>query len=162
MKRSLLVIALCCMVPVLLHSRDGYSIMQYALFFDYNDTAINDTAKKALDDAIMFIKDNDTQGVYLTAYTDNIGVVKYRKTVAWKRTAIIKEYMVTEGVDDKLIRIIRSSKEEFATNNRTKEERATNRQVLIEVSYYKKKVIQEPFGLQENLLEKNYIQEKGN
>ncbi|MDI1308090.1 MAG: OmpA family protein [Methylotenera sp.] len=72
--------------------------------FGFDKAKLQDGAKPILDETVAKIKANpELSAVIVTGHTDRIGSTAYNQKLSEKRAAIVKEYLVSQGVDAAMI-----------------------------------------------------------
>lgn len=72
--------------------------------FGFDKAKLQDGAKPILDDTVAKIKANpELKTVIVTGHTDRIGSAAYNQKLSEKRANIVKEYLVSQGVDAAII-----------------------------------------------------------
>jgi len=87
------------------------------------------------------MKENKFLSIQLTGHTDNIGSAEYNLVLSRKRAALVKEYLMSQGVSSDRIRIDYKGIANPIESNSTTEGRSKNRRVDIEIIKHT-----EPFG----------------
>ena len=102
-------------------------------FFDFDKYALKPEGKSSLDGLVANIKNLDVEVIVAVGHTDSIGTDAYNQKLSERRANAVKEYLVSKGVDPKKIYTEGKGKRQPVADNRTKEGRAKNRRVEIEV-----------------------------
>ncbi len=72
--------------------------------FGFDKAKLQDGAKPILDETVAKIKANpELKMVIVTGHTDRIGSKAYNQKLSEKRAAIVKEYLVSQGIDPAII-----------------------------------------------------------
>jgi outer membrane protein OmpA-like peptidoglycan-associated protein len=79
-------------------------------------------------------KDTELDVLMVTGHTDAIGSEAYNNQLSLARAESVKAYLVSKGVDVTRVRTIGQGKSQPIADNATKEGRAKNRRVEIEVN----------------------------
>jgi OOP family OmpA-OmpF porin len=115
---------------------DGYGCPQTATIkvnfkpakYDITDDIINDLQNFAL-----FLKQNRGYDVIIYGYTDNLGKASANKLLSQKRANSVKEVLVRYGISETKLTAIGKGEENPIGNNETKEGRAKNRRIEVEL-----------------------------
>lgn len=101
--------------------------------FDFDRAVLKPYGKATLDGLVEKIKSVNLEVVIAVGHTDNVGTDAYNQKLGLRRAEAVKSYFISRGVD--AIRIYTESKGEKQpiADNKTREGRAKNRRVEIEV-----------------------------
>ncbi|MDR2083494.1 MAG: DUF5723 family protein [Bacteroidales bacterium] len=107
--------------------------------FDTNKATLKDEAKKFLDEYVIALsKNNKPRNIYIIGHADATGNDKINDPLSLQRAKSVKNYLVEKGVNDRVISLdYEGSRKPVAPNN-TKDGRAKNRRVEIEISFIDK------------------------
>ncbi len=102
-------------------------------FFDFNKAIVKPEGKAKLDELVNALNGLDIEVIVAVGHTDWIGTDKYNQKLSERRANAVKAYLVSKGVPaDKIFTEGKGKKQPIASN-KTKEGRAKNRRVEIEV-----------------------------
>lgn len=101
--------------------------------YPVNTSVITESQKQSLKDLAFQLKQNKFLSLQLTGYTDNIGSAEYNLSLSRKRAALVKEYLMSQGISGDRIRIDYKGIENPVASNSTTEGRTKNRRVEIEI-----------------------------
>jgi len=84
------------------------------VYFDYDKSALTDSAKKLLDRKIVILNANPSVGVQIEGHTDERGSSEYNLALGQQRAAAVKRYLTQHGIADARITIISYGEEKPA------------------------------------------------
>jgi OOP family OmpA-OmpF porin len=102
-------------------------------FFDFNKSVIKPEAKAKLDDLVDKIKAINLEVIIAVGHTDAVGSDEYNQKLSMRRSNAVKAYLINKGVDKARIYTEGKGEKQPVADNSTKEGRAKNRRVEIEV-----------------------------
>jgi OOP family OmpA-OmpF porin len=102
-------------------------------FFDFNKSVIKPEAKAKLDDLVDKIKAINLEVIIAVGHTDAVGSDVYNQKLSMRRSNAVKAYLISKGVDKTRIYTEGKGEKQPVADNSTKEGRAKNRRVEIEV-----------------------------
>ena len=102
-------------------------------FFDFNKSVIKPEAKAKLDDLVDKIKAINLEVIIAVGHTDAVGSEEYNQKLSMRRSNAVKAYLINKGVDKTRIYTEGKGEKQPVADNSTKEGRAKNRRVEIEV-----------------------------
>jgi len=102
-------------------------------FFDFDKSVLKPVAKAKLDDLIDKIKSINLEVIIAIGHTDAVGSDDYNLKLSMRRSNAVKAYLVSKGVDKTRIYTEGKGESQPVADNKTKEGRAKNRRVEIEV-----------------------------
>ena len=109
------------------------------LHFEFDSAAVSEEDTEKLNRAIKFVRAAVPEGCHRTSsvevigHTDSTGPDAYNQQLSLKRANAVIDYMRSEGVQVDLIPVGKGESEPVADNS-TKEGRAQNRRVVIDVN----------------------------
>jgi OOP family OmpA-OmpF porin len=101
--------------------------------FDFDKSALKPAGKAKLDDLVSKLKAVNLEVIIAVGHTDSIGTRAYNQKLSERRAAAVKDYLVSKGIEAKRIYTEGKSEMQPIADNRTKQGRANNRRVEIEV-----------------------------
>ena len=101
--------------------------------FDFDKAIIKNDAKAKLDDLVGKLKAINLEVIIAIGHTDSVGTPAYNQKLSVKRADAVKAYMVSKGIEPNRIYTEGKGEKQPIADNKTKEGRAKNRRVEIEV-----------------------------
>ncbi len=108
-------------------------------FFDFDKSVLKPAGKSKLSDLASKLQGIDIEVVVATGHTDSVGSDSYNMKLSLRRASAVKAFLVSKGIPAD--RIFTSGKGETTpvASNKTREGRAQNRRVEVEVVGLRKK-----------------------
>jgi len=101
--------------------------------FDFDKSVLKPEGKAKLDDLVGKLKAVNLEVVIAIGHTDSIGSDAYNRKLSMRRADAVKAYMVSKGIEANRIYTEGKGESQPIADNKTKEGRAKNRRVEIEV-----------------------------
>ena len=101
--------------------------------FDFDKSALKPEGKAKLDDLVSKLKAVNLEVIIAIGHTDSIGSKAYNQKLSLRRASSVKAYLVSKGIEANRVYTEGKGETQPVANNRTKEGRAKNRRVEIEV-----------------------------
>ena len=101
--------------------------------FDFDKSVIKADAKTKLDDLVGKLKAINLEVIIAIGHTDSVGSDAYNQKLSLRRAEAVKAYMVSKGIEPNRIYTEGKGEKQPIADNKTKEGRAKNRRVEIEV-----------------------------
>ena len=101
--------------------------------FDFNKSNFKPESYPILYDAAKTLLTHPDMKVTINGYTDNIGSESYNKKLSQKRADMVKEYLISKGVDGSRLTAVGMGESNPVGNNKTAEGRAMNRRIEFKV-----------------------------
>jgi OOP family OmpA-OmpF porin len=102
-------------------------------FFDFDKSVIKPEGKAKLDDLADKVKAINLEVIIAVGHTDSVGSDSYNQKLSMRRSQAVKAYLVSKGIDKTRIYTEGKGENQPVADNKTKEGRAKNRRVEIEV-----------------------------
>lgn len=102
-------------------------------FFDFDKSVIKPAGKAKLDDLVGKIKDINLEVIIAVGHTDSVGSDAYNQKLSVRRSEAVKAYLVSKGIEKNRVYTEGKGEKQPVATNKTKEGRAKNRRVEIEV-----------------------------
>jgi OOP family OmpA-OmpF porin len=102
-------------------------------FFDFDKSVLMPAGKAKLDDLVGKVKGINLEVIIAVGHTDSVGNDAYNQKLSVRRAEAVKAYLVTKGIEKNRIYTEGKGEKQPVADNMTKEGRAKNRRVEIEV-----------------------------
>jgi OOP family OmpA-OmpF porin len=102
-------------------------------FFDFDKHVIKPAGKAKLDDLVGKVKGINLEVIIAVGHTDSEGTDAYNQKLSVRRAESVKAYLVSKGIEKNRIYTEGKGEKQPVADNKTKEGRAKNRRVEIEV-----------------------------
>ena len=101
--------------------------------FDFDKSALKPDGKARLDDLVGKLKAVNLEVIIAIGHTDSIGSNAYNQKLSMRRASAVKAYLVSKGIAANRIYTEGKGETQPVADNKTKEGRAKNRRVEVEV-----------------------------
>jgi len=101
--------------------------------FDFDKSVLKPEGKARLDDLVGKLRAVNLEVIIAIGHTDSIGSKAYNQKLSVRRANAVKAYLVSKGIEANRIYTEGKGETQPIADNRTKEGRAKNRRVEIEV-----------------------------
>jgi OmpA-OmpF porin, OOP family len=102
-------------------------------FFDFDKSVLKKEGKAKLDDLVGKVKGINLEVIIAVGHTDSIGTDAYNQKLSVRRAEAVKAYLVSKGIEKNRVYTEGKGEKQPVADNKTKEGRAKNRRVEIEV-----------------------------
>ncbi|MBO1925089.1 OmpA family protein [Thiomicrorhabdus sp. 6S3-12] len=102
-------------------------------FFDFDSNNLNAKAKTQLNDYADYMKAVDDVTLKITGHTDSVGAKAYNQVLSERRANAVKTYLEEQGIAGDRMTAIGMGESSPIASNKTKDGRAQNRRVEIEI-----------------------------
>jgi len=103
------------------------------VLFDFDKSVIKPDGKSRLDDLAQKVRAISLEVVIAIGHADSIGTDAYNQKLSVRRAESVKAYLVSKGVEPNRIYTEGKGEKQPVASNKTKDGRAKNRRVEIEV-----------------------------
>ena len=103
------------------------------VFFDFDKSVIKPEGKSKLDDLSSKLKGINLEVVIAIGHADSIGSDAYNQRLSVRRAESVKAYLVSRGVESNRVYTEGKGEKQPVADNKSREGRAKNRRVEIEV-----------------------------
>jgi outer membrane protein OmpA-like peptidoglycan-associated protein len=101
--------------------------------FDFDKATIRSDARPVLDEAINILKSQGGVAVIAEGHTDSTGPEAYNMTLSQRRAKAVRDYLVAGGIDASRIETVGYGETQPVADNSTRDGRAQNRRVELDV-----------------------------
>ena len=102
-------------------------------FFDFDKAVLKPEGKAKLDDLVGKIQGINLEVIIAVGHTDSVGSDAYNQKLSVRRSEAVKAYLVSKGIEKNRVYTEGKGEKQPVADNKTKEGRAKNRRVEIEV-----------------------------
>ena len=102
-------------------------------FFDTGKSVLKPDARAKLDDLVAKTKDVNLEVIIAVGHTDSDGSDAYNQKLSVARAESVKKYLVSKGIETNRVYTEGKGEKQPVADNKTKEGKAKNRRVEIEV-----------------------------
>ena len=102
-------------------------------FFDFDKSVLKPEGKAKLDDLVSKMKGINLEVIIAVGHTDSVGSDAYNQKLSVKRSEAVKGYLVSKGIEKNRVYTEGKGEKQPVADNKTKEGKAKNRRVEIEV-----------------------------
>ncbi len=102
-------------------------------FFDFDKSVLKPEGKAKLDDLVSKVKGINLEVVIAVGHTDSVGTDAYNQGLSMRRSEAVKAYLVSAGIEKNRVYTEGKGEKQPVADNKTREGRAKNRRVEIEV-----------------------------
>ena len=102
-------------------------------FFDFDKAVLKAEGKAKLDDLVSKVKAINLEVIIAVGHTDATGGDAYNQKLSVARSEAVKAYLVSKGIEKNRVYTEGKGEKQPVADNKTKEGRAKNRRVEIEV-----------------------------
>jgi len=103
------------------------------VLFDFDKSVVKPDGKAKLDDLAAKVRGINLEVVIAIGHADSIGSDAYNQKLSVRRAESVKAYLVSKGIEANRVYTEGKGEKQPVADNRTREGRAKNRRVEIEV-----------------------------
>ncbi len=107
-------------------------------FFDFDKSVLKPEGKAKLDDLVSKVQGINLEVIVAVGHTDSVGSDAYNQKLSERRAQAVKAYLESKGIDKSRVYTDGKGEKQPVADNKTKDGRAKNRRVEIEVVGTKK------------------------
>lgn len=102
-------------------------------FFDFDKSVLKPEGKAKLDDLASKVQGINLEVIVAVGHTDSVGSDAYNQKLSERRAQAVKAYLESKGIDKSRVYTEGKGEKQPVADNKTKDGRAKNRRVEIEV-----------------------------
>jgi Outer membrane protein and related peptidoglycan-associated (lipo)proteins len=102
-------------------------------FFDFDKAVLKPAGKAKLDDLVGKVKDINLEVIIAVGHTDAVGSDEYNQKLSIKRSEAVKAYLLSKGIEKDRVYTEGKGEKQPVADNKSKDGRAKNRRVEVEV-----------------------------
>jgi OmpA-OmpF porin, OOP family len=102
-------------------------------FFDFDKSVLKPEGRAKLDELASKVQDINLEVIVAVGHTDSIGSDAYNQKLSERRAQAVKAYLESKGIDKSRVYTEGKGEKQPVADNKTREGRAQNRRVEIEV-----------------------------
>lgn len=102
-------------------------------FFDFDKDTLKPEGRQVLDQVAAQASSINLETLIAVGHTDSIGTEKYNQGLSERRANTVKQYLISKGIDSNRIYTEGKGELQPVASNATREGRAQNRRVEIEI-----------------------------
>lgn len=102
-------------------------------FFDFDKSVLKPEGKAKLDELAAKVQDINLEVIVAVGHTDSVGSDAYNQKLSERRAQAVKAYLESKGIDNSRVYTEGKGEAQPVADNKTKDGRAQNRRVEIEV-----------------------------
>lgn len=106
---------------------DARSLLNAAIYFDYDKSEIRDDAKQALDSKLSLLRANPAMKIRIEGNTDSRGSNEYNMALGLRRANAARRYLVAQGIDNARFEVVSYGEQRPVDQGTTEDAYAKNR-----------------------------------
>ena len=111
-------------------TKDNSNVLMQIIYFDFDNFNLSSVSKKKVKRFLDNYKNNINEYL-LVGHTDTKGTKQYNLSLSIKRANVVKEILISYGIDDKKIKILGEGEEKLAIITPDETKQPANRRVEI-------------------------------
>ena len=108
-------------------------VSRLTVYFDFDSAELRPESITELERVVTFMGDVPFAKALVEGHTDSVGSAEYNQGLSERRANAVKEYLVSQGIEKNRVYTEGKGEKQPVADNKTKEGRAKNRRVEIEV-----------------------------
>ena len=105
------------------------------IYFNTGSAKLLTRSYKGLNEVVKILKDNPDLKLGIHGHTDNVGKPQKNQVLSDNRSAAVKKYLISKGVDESRLTSAGHGQDEPIADNKTAKGRAQNRRVELKLDY---------------------------
>jgi outer membrane protein OmpA-like peptidoglycan-associated protein len=78
----------------------------YVLYFDFDSNELTSASRELLPEIVRTIKQRDSRDIIVVGHTDLVGEAAYNQVLGMKRSQVVRELLVGQGVEASVIKAL--------------------------------------------------------
>jgi outer membrane protein OmpA-like peptidoglycan-associated protein len=103
------------------------------IYFIRSEATILDRSTESLNNLVSMMRENPDLVIRIEGHTDNVGIEKDLMDLSWRRTEVIKQYLINHEIARDRIKTVGYGPNRPVTDNSSEEKRSQNRRVELRI-----------------------------